>query len=373
MNHRIIYCLSLFLVISCYSEKEGEKPIPQILVEKALPINMENFEILDLVPLETTPENLMGLDIRLRMNIQGYYLMDIGIRDAIHHFSLNGSYLGPAVSVGEGPDQLKGLQDFQVDDEGNLFVLTSMGDVSKVFKKSSGKEWKEIIDSDYLASSFTILNSGGFLFSGGHNLPFVENRVILTDPKGNRVRSFLPNDYQNEMLPTGERNFFESENSLLYTEIFNNKIYNFNSEELVPILELDFGRYALPSDFWEKSLFESFGELSENGFAVFKAAFESEKHYLVNIHIQKNSGSFKKVLFIEKQGDQIFGYEGKSLEEDPFSEPVLVKGEEVIFLSNHSTVKKTFKNNLSSGLSIKLEERQFDYPVLIKAKLKDEI
>ncbi|WP_175499636.1 6-bladed beta-propeller [Algoriphagus aquimarinus] len=347
------------------SERTEDESIIYVQLDDSDLFDTEKFEILAFVPLEMNQYNLMGLDIRVRQSNNGIYMMDIGMRDAIQQFSLDGNYVGAAASVGEGPNQLLGLQDFQLDAQGDLLVLSSLGDQSKILKIDASGQLSEVFTTEYLAGSFSLPSSGGFLLAGGYNLPIVTNRVVLTDASGRIQSAFLPNDYENEMLPMGERNFYESGDNLLYTEIFNNRIYAYTAEGLNPVVEIDMGKYSLPDDFWKVDLMQGFSQLQEQGFATFKAVFEDDSHYLVNIHIQGNDGSIKKILLINKKtGDSLY-WDGSSAEEELYSDPISMKNGEIVFLTYHSVLQDKLANKLPSNLT----EQQFDYPVLITAKV----
>jgi hypothetical protein len=367
MYFRLSLLLLLLVFFSCKtnSEKFTEDGVLRIDLEESEVLNTENFEILEFVPLEINQYNLMGLDLRVRQSDSGIYVMDIGMRDAIQQFSLDGSYIGAAASVGEGPNQLLGLQDFQLDDQGNLLVLSSLGDQSKILKIDATGQLSELVNSDYLAGSFSIPTSGGFLLAGGYNLPIVTDRVVLTDASGVIQSTFLPNDYENEMLPMGERNFYESGDNLLYTEIFNNRIYAYTDQGLNPVMEIDMGKYALPDDFWKVDLMQGFSRLQEQGFATFKAVFEDDTHYLVNIHIQSKAGSFKKILLINKQTGESVHWDGSSAEEGLYSDPISITNGEIVFLTFHSVLQ----DRLADKLPTSLTDQQFDYPVLITVKI----
>ncbi|MFC5626011.1 6-bladed beta-propeller [Algoriphagus winogradskyi] len=363
----LIFILITFFSCKTNSEKVSDESILHVELEESELMNIEKFEILELIPLETNQFNLMGLDLRVRQNEESYYVMDIGTRDAVHQFSSDGKYLGAAASIGEGPGQLLGLQDFQIDNEGNLLVLSSLGDKSTIIKIEDAAELTTVFETDYLAGSFTIPSSGNFLLAGGYNLPIVADRVVLTDSIGIIQSTFLPNDYENEMLPMGERNFYESGENLLYSEIFNNRVYEYSEAGLMPILEIDMGKYSLPDNFWDVDLMVGFSRLQENGFATIKSVFEDDSNYLVNIHIQSKAGSFKKLLLINKETGDSNYWDGTSSEEEVYSDPIAMENGEITFLTYHSVLKKKLEGDLPPNL----QEMNYDYPILLTTKIND--
>jgi len=85
-----------------------------------------------------------------------------------------------------------------------------------------------------------------------------------------------------------ERNFFESNSSLKIIETFNKVGYQFSDDSIKPIVSVDFGNYAIPSQFWELNLLEGgFDLLQEKGFANLNGFFESDDLLLLSVHIQK--------------------------------------------------------------------------------------
>lgn len=369
----ILFLIGTNWACSQESPINSDPRLISIDLENSKVISQEYFEILEIIPLETTSENLMTLDVRVRKTQDSYYIMDLGMRDAIHRFSLDGKYLGSAVSVGEGPDQVLGMQDFQIVENGDILILSSIGDQSFLYRHSITGNLTKEFDIDYLASSFTVLGSGNYLFSGGHNLPYVTERVILTDSTGKKIDSFLPNNYQNEMIPTAERNFYESENSILYSEIFNDTIYKVENFQLKPLSKMHFGKYSLPSDFWNISVLESLKNISEKGFAIYKAAFETRDYILFNIHIQKKGGSFKKLAIVNKLTRNTQILESTALEGDPFNEPIHISDNQITFFSSHSTVVDKLGKTIPDTLKNKLMEGKYDYPVMFKVKVPSSI
>ncbi|WP_245812660.1 6-bladed beta-propeller [Belliella buryatensis] len=368
---RICFVSVLLIVFSCNTENGfyDESGVLQLKLDDAKLIDNSYFEIIDLIPLETNSQNLMSMELRIREHKDGFFVMDAEKFDAVHHFDQSGKYLGKMAEVGEGPNQLLGLQDFQVSENGDLLLLSSIGDQTSIYMKSKSGELSKISDVDYLANSFIKLEDGGYLLAGGYNSPFVSNRVVKIDLEGIIQESFLPNDYTNMMIPLSERNFYESIDGVNYTEIFNNKVYEYSNGKFSIVLEIDFGKYSIPSEFWDVDINEGFEILMENGFATYKSLFSNSNFYLTNIHIQSKSGFYKKVVLINKESGRSYFWEATTQDEDLFSDPIGFKNDEVMFLSYHSVLKEKLGNQVPIAFENKLEETEFDYPVLVQAKI----
>ncbi|MCU0402813.1 MAG: 6-bladed beta-propeller [Algoriphagus sp.] len=326
---------------------------------------------MDLFPLETNAQNLMGNDLRVRKSKNKIYVMDIAQRDGIHVFSASGQFLKTVAVKGEGPNELKGLQDFQIDAEDRLFVLATLGDRTTIYQISDEGELQKLTDTEYLASAFTHAEKDEFYLYGSYNKPLVTHRLVRVDSSGKVLQSYFPNDYTNEMLPMTERNFYETESGdLVLAEIFNDTLYSIQSGEVKPMLNLDLGRFQIPKEFWEMDLMEGYQMIQEQGFAVYKSAFSNSKKIIANIHFQGNEiGTQKKVYLYDRQGGEFQVLDYSEQEAEIWNDPVGLEKDHVWFLTYHSFLKKSENSTLSPELRAKITEQDFDYPILIKAKI----
>jgi uncharacterized protein YwgA len=363
----------LFFFYSCTS-KEPKSSNPDFLtlsISDAAPLSVADLEIIDLFPLETNAQNLMGNDLRIRKSTNKIYVMDIAQRDGIHVFSASGQFLKNVAVKGEGPNELKGLQDFQIDAEDRLFVLATLGDRTTIYQISEEGELQKLTDTEYLASAFTLAEKDEFYLYGSYNKPLVTHRLVRVDSSGKVLQSYFPNDYTNEMLPMTERNFYETESGdLVLAEIFNDTLYSIQSGEVKTMLNLDLGRFQIPKEFWEMDLMEGYQMIQEQGFAVYKSAFSNSKKIIANIHFQGNEiGTQKKVYLYDRQGGEFQVLDYSEQEAEIWNDPVGLEEDHVWFLTYHSFLKKSENSTLSPELRAKITEQEFDYPILIKAKI----
>lgn len=362
----------LILIAACSQKPTTEKlqGISELKLTEIKRLPKEQLTVFDLIPLETTSENLMGLDLRIRTSSEYFFVFDEAIQDCVHQFEKDGRYLGRRAIVGEGPNTLLRLNDFYVSEDGKLEVLNSLGDQAEVFQVGVDNSIRSIFKVDYIPSSFSKLATGDYLFYGGYNLPFVSHRLIRTDSTGQIKEKYLENNYSNKMLPMTERNFFESNSHLKIIETFNKQGYQFGESQLKPEVAMDFGRYAIPAKFWEMDLLEGGFELiEENGFANLDGYFESEDLTLLSVHFQKPGGIFKNLLFIDKNSGEKRILETSLSGDYLFHYPFGVGESHILFLSYQSVLKKEFGENLSQELLAKIPDQEYDYPVLMKVKI----
>jgi len=366
------YSFLFILIVACSQKPTTEKleGISELKLTEIKRLPKEQLSVFDLIPLETTSENLMGLDLRIRTSSEYFFVFDEAIQDCVHQFEKDGRYLGRRAIVGEGPNTLLRLNDFYVSEDGNLEVLNSLGDQAEVFQVGVDNSIRSIFKVDYIPSSFTKLATGDYLLYGGYNLPFVSHRLIRTDSTGLVQEKYLENNYSNKMLPMTERNFFEGNSHLKIIETFNKQGYQFGGSELKPEVTMDFGRYSIPAKFWEIDLLEGGFELiEENGFANLDGYFESEDLTLLSVHIQKPEGIFKNLLFVDKNSGEKRILETSLSGDYLFHYPFGVEENHILFLSYQSVLKKEFGENLSQDLLAKIPDQEYDYPVLMKVKI----
>jgi hypothetical protein len=180
------YSFLFILIVACSQKPTTEKleGISELKLTEIKRLPKEQLSVCDLIPLETTSENLMGLDLRIRTSSEYFFVFDEAIQDCVHQFEKDGRYLGRRAIVGEGPNTLLRLNDFYVSEDGNLEVLNSLGDQAEVFQVGVDNSIRSIFKVDYIPSSFTKLATGDYLLYGGYNLPFVSHRLIRTDSSG---------------------------------------------------------------------------------------------------------------------------------------------------------------------------------------------
>ena len=304
-NWSFYFLCSLISFIFCAActdpQKEDSQSIVSFKLDDFTLIPDSSLSIDHWIPLETVATNLMGMDLRVKFADTLIFIMDESVKDGIHVFGTSGAYFKSIANVGEGPGEIRSVDDFEPKNNGLISVLSTIGDRSDVYTISLDGVLTKRFELNYVASSFADLNDQGFLFYGGFNLPFVTHRVIKTDTNGLIMNQYLENDYQNSMLPMSERNFFAGDSGIFMLETFNSQIYVFKGDSLNPILSADFGNYSLPPSFWEMDLMESFGLINQNGFPNFRSFFKNGENFLLDVMIQKGPDVFKYIL-IQHEG-----------------------------------------------------------------------
>lgn len=287
-------------------------------------------------PLETTPENLLGEYLVAKTRGNDIYIYDENARDAIHHFAMDGKYLGKAVEVGEGPETVDNIADF-VPTASGLEVLVSTGGFSKLVLFDHNYTIRKEIALGYLAHSFEKLADGKYVLSGSYNLPFVQHRLVYVDAEGERLQEFLPNDYSNDMMPMSERNFHKEKDQVFFHEVFNPVAYEVMADSLEARFKFDFGKYAIPGKFWEVDIMQGFEMINENGFASIYSYWETDSKAFFEIYLQRGGTKNHQVIWDKESKKAIKRVFSK--EQNPaFYYPIGLIGDQLVFIAQAADV-----------------------------------
>lgn len=117
--HYSIFVIIIFLA-AC------EKPVTYTIEgEESQHILFQDVEIIALpykidkiVPLETTGNNFLSDNLKVKFTPDFIFVFDEEIRDAVHQFDHSGRYLGEIISTGEGPGKVNRIYDFTVSEKG---------------------------------------------------------------------------------------------------------------------------------------------------------------------------------------------------------------------------------------------------------------
>ncbi|MFO7824335.1 MAG: 6-bladed beta-propeller [Cyclobacterium sp.] len=361
----------LFFISSCSeSNKQSTRSEEPIRLDDYESLEFQDLSIDRWVPLETVEENLIGLDLRIKYSDSLIFVMDESTKKGIHVFDRSGNYQTMLAEVGEGPGMLPSLEDFEPVNGNEIQVLSTVGDKTSVYEVSLNGSLSKLFELPYIAFSFARLEENGFLFYGSYNLPFVTHRLIETDPKGKIIRQFLENDYENQMLPMTERNFYPANSGVLLVESFNPEIYLFQGDTLSRVLRADFGNYALPAAFWEMDIMEGFGMINEQGFANFGSIYRQDSLMVADVLFQKGTEVFKHVLI--QQGENRYKVRADRDEKSLFYFPIGIDQENRIHFTTYRSILEAHVQQFPGAFPMdQLPEEEYDYPVIIQVSVKE--
>ncbi|SHM59043.1 hypothetical protein SAMN04488057_102249 [Cyclobacterium lianum] len=121
-----------------------------------------------IVPLETTGNNFLSDNLKVKLTPDFIFVFDEEIRDAVHQFDHSGQYLGKIISTGEGAGKVSRIYDFTVSEKG-VELLVGKGSYSEVVVLSiADKKVIETLQLDVIGFPLKKINwrkAGGIFLS----------------------------------------------------------------------------------------------------------------------------------------------------------------------------------------------------------------
>lgn len=354
-----IFFTAIF-IFSCDNKIIDKSGKGKIIVEK-VPLAETPYKIEKIIPLETRADNLLKEYLLIRSDEKGIFIMDKEKEDAIYHFDRNGKYNGRILEVGEGPNLLPNIYDFMVTEQG-LEVLIGKGENSEVWGYDHELRLVKKQEFDYSADTFAKLPNGDYVLYGGYNKPIVMQKLAVFDPSGNKLEEYLPNDYQNDVLPVGERNFNSTEQGIFFHEFYNPKLFEISEGEIVQKYELDLGKYAIPEQYWELDWMLGFELINSNGFGFVSHYFENEDKAFIGVNIQADQQIKNHQIILDKRTSKITKRITGQNDHPAFSQLVGLMDGHLLFVGQAADVLNLDRNSLPKP---EINLNKDDNPVLL--------
>lgn len=301
----IIVCFLFIGLISCTSDQSihNENGITEIALLDVQEIE-PSYPIHTVIPLETTTDNLLGVNLIIKRMGEDILVLDEDRKDAIYHFDKVGTYKGKVVQVGEGPGMVKNIRDFSVDED-TLDILVGKGEHSEIVEISLSDGSMKHLSLQALGFSMSKSSTGDYWLYASYNLPISSHRLIRFDLSGNIVSRDFENDYSNQMLPMGESNFANYGEDLYFKETFNPVVYRIEEDTIVPTYRFDHGRYAIPAKFWEVDIMQGFEMINQSGFADIYQHRENERYAFFEVYVQNQEGVQNHQVLLDKSDNRL--------------------------------------------------------------------
>ena len=363
----------LFFCISCNTNQKNtsvstKSKIPQT---KILGNNVGSleFEEIKKVKLDTHAENILGNDLFVKLSNDDFYILDLDHQKSVLVFDSRGKYKAKIGKVGKGPGEYIEPRDFIINQD-KIEIISGSGFKTSIYRYDHRGKFISSVPYEYIAFSFENIYDDLYAFSTSYN-GYFSHRLYLSDENGIEVEKLLKNNTKIS-LPVIENCFSKFKTNLFYRESFNNTIYKIDNYELVPYLELDFGRYNIPSSFFSTPIEKGFEILNKNGFANIKRYYENKLYSLIEITIQKENSKARTILLLynkkNKTTRKLTFEEGNNI----FNYPIgLTEKDEIIFLVYPiGDIEKEFK---SHGYEVDINGfNETNNPIITFNKIKDE-
>ncbi|TWO31560.1 6-bladed beta-propeller [Seonamhaeicola sediminis] len=358
--------------------------IPSDIFNSSMDLNDIIYDI-ELTPLETTSESLIGRIHNILYDSNFYFIHDKR-NNKLLRFNENGKFLNSIGAIGKGPQELLSIRDVAINAEKKFISILD----SKSRKVSRYRYSGEFIDSKpfyYMVSEHEYGNNflvfGASIVQKNENIPLVESyRLIVADtnyvPLGLAFKT-----PENSFVYATTRPLRKFNNSIYYHQPFSNGIWKAEYSNLIPLIKFEFEKNGFPNEVWKQQI--STKEL--------RSLKDKHVHFSGDFLISDNFGFFKFyssgkvssiILNLESQ-NLMYGRGLKYTNDNPsmmlYREPIGA-GENNSFVAKIDAIELfhyrqavedgTFKNGLKSEYwEIIKNIKETDNPLIVTYKLKD--
>ena len=221
------------------------------------------FAKVDYIPLETTPECIIGGIDKMILHENRFFIFDRQTR-SIFIFGTDGKFLQKISQFGKGPQEYSSLSNFFLDIENNRIILDG-GSKFLYFDMNTCmfiKEERKAMNNgaSYLGSETFAFYLCNGIWNGKYN--------IYAYRQGKEIYRHLPISKKMEGFTfEKEFSFFQpdQEGNVLFAELLNNVVYKLNPDSMALAYYIDFGKNGLPENFlddfprqeWEERISKS--------------------------------------------------------------------------------------------------------------------
>jgi hypothetical protein len=250
--------IPLWLFSCIHLHEDASVEVIELRYTDQMELKLSDFvESIELIPLETTEESLIGNMSRIESTPSLYYIGmgQWGPAEQILVFRKDGTYLTKIDKKGPGPNEYTTLWDYRADKNSNLIV----SGMHKIFMYDFQRDSfylthnieaispiiAPIIDDDILL----YLRGGGFL---SKEKTEHDDTFLRLKANGETSTFFQPTEEQyKRMRYFTVRNFSSSEGKIYFSYAFCDTIFEIRNDQLYPVYAIDFGSKKLPADIFK--------------------------------------------------------------------------------------------------------------------------
>ncbi len=205
------------------------------------------FRNIRLVPLETTPECLIGSINRMQVYEERIFIMD-EMSNALLTFDLNGKFLSKIGAVGHGPGEYVQIDYFHIDFEKKQIVITDLMSYYVLRYDMNGTFIKKVKIPLWIEGISPWTNGGYLLHANFRNNKKTlkqEHNILLCDSNMKIVKAYQPYNSDNlggaKFLP-GFGPCYDFNNRYNYYSMYSDTTFRVLPTGLSPAIVIDFGK-----------------------------------------------------------------------------------------------------------------------------------
>lgn len=190
------------------------------------------FDNIEFLPLKFDGDNFIATCDKIIINDKLYYLLDKKFGKLLV-FDERGRFIRQIGNLGRGPGEFQGIQDFDINEEGNL-ILYSQEDMA-LFLYSSDGVFQSKIDVPFYASNFELIDQKSYLFYTDYNRSDISDNknLIVTDLKLNVLGTYMPYPEKSNTISIAFSGFMKHfGDESIYNNAFSDSLWIFDKNGL---------------------------------------------------------------------------------------------------------------------------------------------
>jgi len=365
---KYLYIFLLLGFFACGGSSENE-----IISIDQIPIEEGELLIDRVVFLDSSSDEMLGAELKALATDQGFFISNYDGAKYLHHFGLEGDYLGPVITVGEAPGQVPRFEEFRIKGDSLIVNVGTGGHQELVFFLVSSHEFVKNIVTESSGFSFLPNSDGSFWIYSGFNRAVDDYRLQKLDGAGKVIERWMFNDFNEKIIPFAEQSIFEGDGRLLVRDPLFPLINEIGKDSLRQSYQFDFGAYSIPPEVWDiQDPMEWFDAISSNGFGDFNMIFENEEFFVGDLVYQKEDQRFRKLLVLDRISGESKIYETNEENEPQYYSPFALQGDHLLFIAYAPALLEVVESlNASDVIKTQLSRlKEESNPVILYAKLK---
>ena len=328
------------------------------------------FGKIEMTPLETTDDCLVGAWPQLLLDGHYFFVYDPH-QQVILRFDKSGSFMNRIGQRGRGPGEYSYINDFHIDPLSNLVeLLESGGQIMRYHYNGAF-----LSSQHYDVNSYSFIKTGSaYWFNLGIRALSEEGRLVKISEDGTVIEHFLPvrTDWR---IPFTDWNFTQCGERISFKDPLDHTVYRITDEGPVETAVIDFGKYAIHRDAYDRDLTDVYEEMNERGWAAIYKFLENDQFVYSLFRVEQDFEpiAFYHWLFNKKTGNSVLQ---KLLPNDPLYEMIegakgLTANNELVFMAHTYLLKDCtdpFFNSVYINRDALSEESN---PIIVSLKIKD--
>jgi hypothetical protein len=341
------------------------------------------IEDIELVPLETNDNSLIGLIHKIKTDANNLYVLEYN-GNPVRIFSRNGKFISEAGHKGGGPGEYIQISDFLPDNDtvhvfawsGNRKWIRYSGKNRFMYETDMSFPFNDICAIDgnrylaYVSNGTVSKECSCYLYCMDDNLNIL-SRLDVKKPPGD-IALYIPQNH-----------LFQGAEGLLYKKDYGDTIYTVSRDlEIRPKYRLDFGKHWYSQAFlekhYDKTVFEIYDGINQNNYAKWVNFWATDSHIIVGYAIQDDKKDCNHLAIYNKNTGATFNFKESpgNLPVNIIVHPYCVQGNRIISLiSAEELLEIASKIDGSAAFAEKIKKcaaqiEETDNPVMVQYVFK---